>query len=84
MLVIGGIGRAEGAVVGTFIVVFFDQVLITLRAAPADAHRPDHASVVLYLRNGLFGIKAQFRTLARQEEERTPLDASGERRRNVT
>ena len=30
MLVIGGIGRAEGAVVGTFIVVLFDKVLITL------------------------------------------------------
>ena len=30
MLVIGGIGRAEGAVVGTLIVVFIDRVLIDL------------------------------------------------------
>ena len=61
MLVIGGIGRAEGAVVGTLIVVFLDKVLITLGPIRLIIIGLVMLSVVLYLRNGLFGIKAQFR-----------------------
>ncbi|WP_271529224.1 branched-chain amino acid ABC transporter permease [Bradyrhizobium sp. CCBAU 25338] len=61
MLVIGGVGRAEGAVVGTLIVVFFDQVLNTLGPARFIIIGFIMLLVVLYLRNGLFGIKAQFR-----------------------
>jgi branched-chain amino acid transport system permease protein len=61
MLVIGGIGRAEGAVVGTLIVVFLDKVLITLGPIRLIIIGLIMLSVVLYLRNGLFGIKAQFR-----------------------
>ncbi|MGY3610300.1 MULTISPECIES: ABC transporter permease subunit [unclassified Bradyrhizobium] len=62
MLVIGGIGRAEGAVVGTLIVVFFDKVLITLGPLRLIIIGLIMLFVVLYLRNGLFGIKQQFRT----------------------
>lgn len=61
MLVIGGIGRAEGAVVGTLIVVFFDKVLITLGPMRLILIGFIMLLVVLYLRNGIFGIKAQFR-----------------------
>ena len=61
MLVIGGIGRAEGAVVGTLVVVFFDKVLITLGPLRLILIGLIMLFVVLYLRNGLFGIKAQFR-----------------------
>ncbi|WGR98017.1 branched-chain amino acid ABC transporter permease [Bradyrhizobium sp. ISRA443] len=62
MLVIGGIGRSEGAVVGTLIVVFFDKVLITLGPIRLIIIGLIMLFVVLYLRNGLFGIKQQFRT----------------------
>jgi branched-chain amino acid transport system permease protein len=61
MLVIGGIGRAEGAVLGTAIVVFLDKVLITLGPIRLVLIGLIMLLVVLYLRNGLFGIKAQFR-----------------------
>jgi branched-chain amino acid transport system permease protein len=61
MLVIGGIGRAEGAVVGTAIVVFLDKVLISLGPIRLILIGIIMLLVVLYLRNGLFGIKAQFR-----------------------
>jgi branched-chain amino acid transport system permease protein len=61
MLVIGGIGRAEGAVVGTLIVVFFDKVLISFGPIRLIIIGVIMLSVVLYLRNGVFGIKAQFR-----------------------
>ena len=61
MLVIGGIGRAEGAVVGTFVVVLFDKFLITLGPLRLILIGLIMLFVSLYLRNGLFGIKAQFR-----------------------
>ena len=61
MLVIGGVGRAEGAVIGTAIVVFLDKVLITLGPIRLILIGLIMLLVVLYLRNGLFGIKAQFR-----------------------
>ena len=61
MLVIGGIGRAEGAVLGTLIVVFFDKVLISLGPIRLIIIGTIMLLVVLYLRDGLFGIKPQFR-----------------------
>jgi branched-chain amino acid transport system permease protein len=61
MLVIGGVGRAEGAIVGTLIVVFFDKVLITLGPLRLIIIGLIMLGVVLFLRNGIFGIKAQFR-----------------------
>jgi branched-chain amino acid transport system permease protein len=47
--------------VGTLIVVFLDRVLITLGPIRLIIIGLIMLSVVLYLRNGLFGIKAQFR-----------------------
>jgi branched-chain amino acid transport system permease protein len=61
MLVIGGLGRAEGAVVGTLIVVFIDRVLIDLGPLRFVLIGMLMLGVVLFLRGGLFGIKAQFR-----------------------
>lgn len=61
MLVIGGIGRAEGAVAGTLIVVFLDNVLITLGPIRHIMIGLLMLFVVLFLRNGLFGMKQQFR-----------------------
>jgi branched-chain amino acid transport system permease protein len=60
MLVIGGIGRAEGAVVGTAIVVFLDKVLISVGPIRLIIIGIIMLFVVLFLRGGLFGIKAQF------------------------
>jgi branched-chain amino acid transport system permease protein len=61
MLVIGGIGRAEGAVVGTFIVVFIDRILVDFGPLRFVLIGLLMLGVVLFLRGGLFGIKAQFR-----------------------
>jgi branched-chain amino acid transport system permease protein len=61
MLVIGGIGRAEGAVVGTLIVVFIDRVLLDLGPLRLILIGLIMLGVVLWLRNGIFGIKDQFR-----------------------
>jgi branched-chain amino acid transport system permease protein len=61
MLVIGGIGRAEGAVVGAIIVVFLDKVLISLGPIRLIVIGLIMLGVVLFLRGGLFGIKPQFR-----------------------
>lgn len=61
MLVIGGIGRAEGAVVGTAIVVLLDKILIRWGPIRLIAIGLIMLGVVLFLRGGLFGIKAQFR-----------------------
>lgn len=61
MLVIGGLGRAEGAVVGTLIVVFIDRVMLDLGPMRLVLIGLLMLFVVLFLREGLFGIKKQFR-----------------------
>ena len=61
MLVIGGLGRAEGAVVGTLIVVFIDRVMLDLGPLRFILIGGLMLVVVLFLRDGIFGIKAQFR-----------------------
>jgi branched-chain amino acid transport system permease protein len=61
MLVIGGLGRAEGAVVGTLIVVIIDRVLIDLGPLRLVLIGTLMLLVVLFLRDGIFGIKPQFR-----------------------
>jgi branched-chain amino acid transport system permease protein len=61
MIVIGGIGTAEGAVVGTLIVVLFDQVFIGLGPVRLMIIAAIMLGTVLFLRRGLFGIAAQFR-----------------------
>ena len=61
MLTIGGIGRVEGAVAGTLIVVILDKVLITLGPIRHIMIGTLMLFVVLFLNKGLFGMKTQFR-----------------------
>jgi branched-chain amino acid transport system permease protein len=61
MLTIGGIGRAEGAVAGTLIVTVLDKVLNTLGPIRHVMIGLLMLLVVIFLRNGLFGMKQQFR-----------------------
>jgi branched-chain amino acid transport system permease protein len=61
MLVIGGIGRSEGAIVGTAIVVLLDKVLMSWGPWRLILIGLIMLGVVLFMSNGLFGIKKQFR-----------------------
>lgn len=61
MIVIGGIGTTEGAVIGTFIVVLFNQVFIGLGPVRLMIVGLIMLGTVLFLRGGLMGIPAQFR-----------------------
>ena len=62
MIVIGGIGTTEGAVIGTFIVVLFNQVFIDLGPVRLMIVGLIMLGTVLFLRNGLVGIPAQWRS----------------------
>ncbi|MCA3131912.1 MAG: branched-chain amino acid ABC transporter permease [Rhodocyclaceae bacterium] len=61
MIVIGGIGTAEGAVVGTLIVVLLDKLLIEWGPMRLVLIGLIMLGTVLFTRGGLFGIKSQFR-----------------------
>ena len=81
MLVIGGIGRSEGAVLGTAIVIFIDRVLIDLGPLRYVMIGTLMLVVVLFLRGGLFGIKPQFRawrSKKRSERRATRAEKGGE------
>ena len=81
MLVIGGIGRSEGAILGTVVVVFIDRVLIDLGPLRFVLIGTIMLLVVLTLRGGLFGIKDQFRTWRakkRSENRATRAEKGGE------
>jgi branched-chain amino acid transport system permease protein len=60
MVVVGGIGTAEGAVVGTLIVVLLDKVFIGLGPVRLIIIAGIMLATVLFLRGGLFGIYAQY------------------------
>lgn len=60
MITIGGIGKAEGAILGTLIVTFLDKVLIDLGPLRMFLIGLIMLAVVLFLNQGYFGIKAQF------------------------
>ena len=60
MVVVGGIGTAEGAVVGTLIVVLFDKVFIGLGPIRLILIAGIMLGTVLFLRGGLLGIPAQY------------------------
>ena len=60
MVVVGGIGTAEGAVVGTLIVVLFDKVFIGLGPIRLILIAGIMLGTVLFLRGGLFGIPDQY------------------------
>lgn len=61
MIVIGGIGTAEGAVLGTLLVVLIDKVFIDLGPLRLILIGLLMLATVLFTRNGIFGIKTQFR-----------------------
>lgn len=61
MIVIGGLGTAEGAVVGTLLVVAIDKLLIDLGPLRLVLIGALMLATVLFTRDGLFGIRAQFR-----------------------
>jgi branched-chain amino acid transport system permease protein len=62
MLTIGGIGKAEGAVLGTLIVVVLDKVLLELGPIRHIMIGVLMMLVVLFMNNGLYGAKKQFNT----------------------
>ena len=61
MITIGGIGRSEGAVVGTLIIVILDRVLVELGPMRYIIIGTLMMFTILFLRNGLFGIRKQFK-----------------------
>jgi branched-chain amino acid transport system permease protein len=61
MIVIGGLGRAEGAVVGTAIVVLLDKLFSEYGPVRFVVIGAIMATVMLVAHNGLVGIPAQFR-----------------------
>ena len=71
MIVIGGLGRSEGAVLGTAIVVLIDKGLIGLGPGRILLITIVMIVVALTARDGLTGIKAQFRAFRnRKKSER--------------
>ncbi|MGJ4886795.1 branched-chain amino acid ABC transporter permease [Bradyrhizobium sp. HKCCYLS3077] len=71
MIVIGGLGRSEGAVLGTAIVVLIDKGLIGLGPLRIIIVTAVMIIVALTAREGLTGIKAQFQAFRnRKKSER--------------
>ena len=71
MIVIGGLGRSEGAVLGTAIVVLIDKGLIGLGPLRIILVTVIMIVVALTTRDGLTGVKAQFRAFRnRKKSER--------------
>lgn len=68
MIVIGGLGRSEGAVVGTAIVVIIDKGLIDLGPARIVLIAVIMALVTLIAHNGLVGSRAQFRNFRNRKK----------------
>ncbi|MFT5114911.1 MAG: branched-chain amino acid transport system permease protein [Parasphingorhabdus sp.] len=60
MIVIGGLGRAEGAVVGTGLVVLIDKMFAEYGPIRFIVIGLIMLGTTLYARNGLFGIHTQF------------------------
>jgi len=79
MIVIGGIGTTEGAVLGTFIVVLFNQVFIGLGPLRLMIVGAIMLGTVLFLRGGLLGAAAQLETwrAKRASERRALVRVSG-------
>ena len=81
MITIGGIGRSEGAVVGTLIIVILDRVLIELGPMRYIIIGVLMMFTILFLRNGLFGIRKQFkewRNKKKNEVRSTRVERGGE------
>jgi branched-chain amino acid transport system permease protein len=81
MITIGGIGRAEGAVFGTLVVIFLRDVLLELGPWRYLIIGTTMLGVVLFLNNGYFGIRKQFnswRAKKRGEWRATRTEKGGE------
>jgi branched-chain amino acid transport system permease protein len=81
MLTIGGIGKAEGAVAGTLIVVVLDKVFISIGPVRHLMIGGLMFAVVLFLNNGLYGAKQQFndwRDKKKGERRSTRAEKGGE------
>ncbi len=61
MIVIGGLGRAEGAVIGTAIVTIIDKVMLDLGPLRIILIAAVMLAVTLLAHNGIAGIRDQFR-----------------------
>jgi branched-chain amino acid transport system permease protein len=61
MIVIGGLGRSEGAVVGTAIVVLVDKGMLNLGPLRVLLIAAIMLGVTLWTHNGIVGIREQFR-----------------------
>jgi branched-chain amino acid transport system permease protein len=79
MVVIGGIGRPEGAVLGTLIVVTIDRLLIGLGPLRLILVGLIMVGTVLFLHNGLMGLRRQFQgwRARRRSEHRARRDIRG-------
>jgi branched-chain amino acid transport system permease protein len=81
MITIGGVGRAEGAVLGTLIVIFLRDVLLELGPTRYLMIGAAMLGAVLFLNNGYFGIRRQFnawRAKKRGEWRSTRTEKGGE------
>ena len=81
MLTIGGLGKAEGAILGTLVVVFLDRVMLELGPLRYFLIGAMMLAAVLFLNNGYFGIKKQFnawRDKKRGEWRSTRTEKGGE------
>lgn len=68
MIVIGGLGRAEGAAIGTAIVVLIDKGLLDLGPLRILLVAAIMLAVTLFTNNGLAGVRAQFRNWRRRKQ----------------
>ena len=68
MIVIGGLGRSEGAVIGTAIVVLIDKGLLDLGPLRILLVAAIMLLVTLYTHNGLAGAREQFRDWRRRKQ----------------
>lgn len=68
MIVIGGLGRADGAVLGTAIVVLIDKGLLDLGPARILLIAAIMLVVTLFANNGLVGAREQFRNFRNRKK----------------
>lgn len=68
MIVIGGLGRSEGAVVGTAIVVLIDKGMLDLGPLRILLIATIMLGVTLWTQNGIVGIRDQFRNFRNRKK----------------
>ena len=68
MIVIGGLGRSEGAVIGTAVVVLIDKGMLDLGPLRILLIAAIMLGVTLFAHNGLVGIREQFRNFRNRKK----------------